>query len=172
MLTVVETRRLTVREITVDDASHVLELLNDPGYLRYIGDRKVRSIEDAREYIRNCVIGSYDLHGFGMYLVLAKRHGEAVGMCGFVRREGLDDVDIGYALLGVHCGFGYALEAARAVLEYGRATLGLERVVAITSDDNEASMRLLRKLGFRYEQQIRLMDGEDECRLFVPGRST
>lgn len=169
MATVIETQRLNLRELAPDDAPLILELLNDPDYLLHIGDRNVRSLEDARAYIEERIIDSYLCHGFGMYLVVLKGNGIPIGICGFVRRDGLDDVDIGYALLPAYRGAGYALEAARATLVYGVDELGLERVVALTSVDNEASVCLLEKLGYRFDRLIRLSEDQDECRYFIPG---
>lgn len=169
MAIILETERLTLSEMCADDASFVLALLNDPGFLRHIGDRQVRTLDDARDYIANKVIGSYDTYGFGMYLMTSQRDGAQVGMCGLVKRDALDDVDVGYALLPAFRGSGYALEAAAAVLEYAGAELGIERIVAITSADNDASARLLRRLGFRFEKTLRLAADEDECRLYVRG---
>lgn len=168
MPTVFETPRLVLRELDGGDAALILELLNDPDYIRYIGDRNVRSLDEAYEYIETRIADSYDRHGFGMYRVALKDGDVPVGICGFVRRDNLDDVDIGYALLAAHRGSGYALEAARATLDFGERELGLERVIAVTSPDNDASAKLLEKLGYRFDRMTRLGDDADECKLFVP----
>ena len=165
-----ETKRLTLRELRVDDAPFMLELLNDPEFLRNIGDRNVRTLEDARRQIEEKYLDHYARHGFGIYLVVRKRDGAAIGMCGLVNRDALDDVDIGYATLPAYRRRGYTLEAARATIDYAHRTLGLDRVVAMTWLDNDASARLLEKLGMQYERTIRLAEGEEKSRLFVVER--
>ena len=147
---ILETTRLTVRELTEDDAPFILTLLNDPAFLRFIGDRNVRTLDDARAYLQNGPIASYQRHGFGLYLVETKTDQTPLGMCGLIKRDTLPDVDIGYAFLPAFGGQGYAYEAAAAVLAYGKATVGLQRVVAIVTPDNERSLHLLGKLGLRF----------------------
>ena len=149
-----ETARLRLRLFTLEDAPLILELLNDPAWLRFIGDRKVRSIEDARGYLENGPMKSYAQNGFGLWLVERKSDGRAIGMCGLVKRDDLPDVDIGFAFLEPFRGCGYALEAARATLDYAHAALGFDRVVAIASPDNERSGRLLAKLAFECEGDL------------------
>jgi [ribosomal protein S5]-alanine N-acetyltransferase len=152
--TLPETERLRLRPFTLDDAPLIVELLNDPAWLRFIGDRKVRSIEDARGYLENGPMKSYAQNGFGLWLVERKSDAMALGMCGLVKRDELPDVDIGFAFLEPFRGNGYAYEAASATLEYAHATLGFERVVAIASPDNERSGRLLAKLAFECEGDL------------------
>ncbi|MFD2371990.1 GNAT family N-acetyltransferase [Brevibacillus sp. GCM10020057] len=164
---VLETERLRLRYQTLDDAAFILELVNDPAWLQYIGDRGVRTLEDARAYIANGAIRSYERDGFGFYLVERKEDRTLLGMCGLVRREGLEDVDIGYAFLPAYRGRGYAHEAASAVMQYATQTLGLSRVVAITAQDNHASGRLLEKLGLRFERLIQLPNAPEWLKLFV-----
>lgn len=137
------TARLTLTPAVAADAAFVLELLNDPGWLRNIGDRGVRSLEDARAYIR-------DRLGQGLWLVMRDGAGEPLGMCGLIEREVLDSPDLGYALLERHAGKGYATEAAAAVLQHVREVIRLPKLAAITDPDNQASQRVLEKLGFRY----------------------
>ncbi|HET9294082.1 MAG TPA: GNAT family N-acetyltransferase, partial [Gemmatimonadales bacterium] len=148
-------------------AEFILGLLNEPSFLRYIGDRGVRTVEDARAYIAKGPIDSYDRHGFGLLLVSRKEDGVPIGMCGLLRRDALPDVDVGFAFLPAFWGKGYAFESAAAVLSYGREVLGLNRIVAITSPENEGSIRVLTKLGMRFEGMIRLADSEPEVRLFA-----
>ena len=152
--TLIETGRLRLRLFTPDDAPLILELLNDPAWLRFIGDRKVRSIEDARDYLEKGPMRSYAEHGFGLWLVERRSDGKALGMCGLVKRDELPDVDIGFAFLEPFRGEGYAFEAARATLDYAHSTLGFERVVAIASPDNERSGLLLGKLAFDCEGEL------------------
>ena len=164
---VLETERLVLRRISTHDAEFILRLLNEPSFLRYIGDRGVRTLEDAQAYISKGPIDSYDRHGFGLFLVSRKHDGVPIGMCGLLKRDALREVDVGFAFLPEFWGHGYAFEAASAVLSYGREVLGLGRIVAITSPDNEGSMRVLTKLGMRFEGMIRLADSEPEVRLFA-----
>jgi RimJ/RimL family protein N-acetyltransferase len=166
---VVETRRLALRELHAGDAAFILDLVNDPGWLRFIGDKGVRTLADARRYIADGPAAMYARFGFGLWLVASKEDGASVGMCGLVKRDGLDDVDLGFAFLAAHRRKGYAFESASAVAAYARTALGLARIVAITSDDNVASARLLEKLGFRFERMARLRSGDDEVRLYAIG---
>ena len=152
--TVIETARLRLREVGLDDAPFILELLNDPAWLRYIGDRGVRTLEDARRYVEEGPLRMYADHGFGLYLVERRTDGAALGLCGLIRRDTLPDVDIGFALAAQFRGEGYAYEAAAATLRHARRPLGLERVVAIASPLNAASSRLLERLGLRFERTI------------------
>jgi RimJ/RimL family protein N-acetyltransferase len=166
---VLETERLTLRAFTVRDAEFVLALLNEPGFLRYIGDRGVRTLDQAHAYIEARLVASYREHGFGPYRVELKDGGVAIGMCGLFRKPWLDAADLGYAFLARYGSRGYAIEAAEAVMGYACARLGFERVVAVTTPDNEASMRLLAKLGFAFERLIRTPDTEEDLRLFAAG---
>lgn len=152
--TVVETERLRLRLLSFDDAAFILELVNDPSWLRHIGDRGVRTLDDAREYLRVGPIDMYARHGFGLYAIELKSGVGPLGICGLIKRDSLPDVDIGYALLPAYVGQGYALEAARASLVLARERFGLSRLIAITTPDNEASARLLLKLGMHFERHF------------------
>lgn len=163
---VLETDRLIIRRLTVEDAAFIFELVNDPSWLRYIGDRGVRTLEDARNYILKGPVEMYGRLGFGLYLTELKGKGAPIGMCGLLKRDSLKDVDIGFAFLPGFRGQGYAYEAASAVLAYGKHTLGLERIVAIVSPGNDSSIKLLGKLGFQFEQMLTL-SGRDEVKLFA-----
>ncbi|MED4908617.1 GNAT family N-acetyltransferase [Brevibacillus centrosporus] len=164
---VLETERLHLRYQTLDDAPFILELVNDPAWLQFIGDRGVRTLDDARSYIANGAIKSYERDGFGFYLVERKEDHTLLGMCGLVKREGLEDVDIGFAFLPDYRSKGYAYEAASAVMQYAKETLGLTRVVAITTQDNHSSGRLLEKLGLRFERLVQMPNDTELLRLFV-----
>lgn len=157
---VVETERLVLRWFCLDDAAFILQLLNDPGWLRFIGDKGVRSVEDARTYLANGPIAMYARTGFGLYLVLRKADQAPIGMCGLIRREGLDDVDIGFAFLPAYASQGYAREAAAATLAHGKRAFGMKRVVAITTPDNEKSIRLLEKIGLAFEKMVTVRSDE------------
>jgi RimJ/RimL family protein N-acetyltransferase len=165
-MSVLETERLTLREVTLGDAAFVLELLNEPSYIRFVADRGVRTADDAARYITEKFLPSYAQHGFGFYLVELTAERTPIGICGLAKRETLDDVDIGYSLLERFWGNGYALEAARGVMDYARRVLGLKRVVAFTAVDNESSAKLLGKLGLRYDKMIDLPGYEGGSRLF------
>jgi RimJ/RimL family protein N-acetyltransferase len=164
---VIETERLRLRQLTTGDAAFILRLLNEPSFIENIGDKAVRTIEDATSYILTGPVASYERFGFGLYVVEAKATGVAVGMCGLSKRDALENVDIGYAFLPEFWSKGYGFESASAVMAYAREGLGLQRIVAITSIDNHSSIRLLEKIGFRFERLIRLSDDETEIKLFV-----
>jgi RimJ/RimL family protein N-acetyltransferase len=165
---VLETDRLRLRWLSaVDDAAFILRLLNDESFLRYIGDRGVRTLEDAERYIADGPVDSYAQNGFGLYCVDLVETGEATGICGLVKRPSLADPDIGFALLPEFRAKGLALEAARAVLEHAHVELGLRRILAIVAPGNERSERLLLKLGMRYECRIRMNDEKTPLQLFV-----
>jgi len=164
---VLETDRLVLRRMSVDDAEFMLGLLNEPSWLRFIGDRGVRTLEDARAYVLKGPVDMYDRHGFGLYLTELKGEGVPIGICGLVKRDFLADVDIGFALLPGFWGQGYAYEAAAAVMEYGKEALGLKRIVAITNPENHSSIRLLEKLGLKFDRMIRATADGPEIRLFV-----
>lgn len=153
--------------MTTDDAAFILELVNDPAWIQYIGDKGIRTLDDARSYIVNGPVAMYAKMGFGLYLTELKESRVPIGMCGLIKRDSLEDVDIGYAYLPAYRAQGYAYEAAAAVLEYGRQTFGLKRIVAITTLDNQASGNLLKKLGMHEEGVISSNDGAGERRLFA-----
>jgi len=163
---ILETERLILRHLTTDDAEFILELLNDPSFIRNIGDRNVRSIEDACSYILNGPVASYAKNGFGLYLVLLKETKEPMGMCGLIKRDGLEDVDIGYALLPRYWSKGYAVEAAQATKEYAREAIGLKRIVAIVDPVNAGSIRVLENIGLHYETMVRLSADDIDLKLF------
>ena len=161
-----ETPRLILRELSVVDADFILQLLNEPAYIIFIGDRGVRTHEDARKHLEENIIPSYQKNGFGLYLVELKDDATPIGVCGLIDREGLTDIDIGYALLAEYREQGYATEAAGAVMELGVQSIGLERIVAITAVDNESSINVLKKIGLRYEKNITLPGYDEEISLF------
>ena len=163
----VETERLVLRPLVLEDAAFVLELVNDPSWLRYIGDRGIRTLDAARDYIRNGPMVSHAKHGFGLDLIVRKSDGAALGICGLLKRDTLDDIDVGFALLPQFCGQGYAREAVAAILRHGRSTFGLKRIVAITDPANVASIQLLEKLGFKFERLIRMAPDKPELNLFA-----
>ena len=163
---ILETERLNLREIVETDAEFIFELLNQPSFIKYIGNRSVHSVEDARAFIENRYRQSYREHGFGLYTVELKENGVPIGICGFVRRETLPDADIGFAFLPQYERKGYAYASADAVMKYGRDVLELKRVLAITTTNNENSGRLLEKLGFKFERLVKQPPSEQELKLF------
>ena len=140
-MSVLETERLTLQRLSARDAVFIVELLNEPSFLRYIGDKGVRSEADACRYLQTGPMASYERHGFGLYRVERREGGEPIGMCGLLKRDWLGDVDIGFALLPRFRARGYALEAASGVLAHARDALGLTRIVAITSPVSPNSAR-------------------------------
>lgn len=167
-MTVLETGRLILRRAHAGDAEFFLELLNDPAWIRNIGDRGVRTAGEARLYIQDRLVASYERNGFGMFVVERKEEPGPIGICGLVRRDSLPDVDVGFAFLPRFWGKGYACESASAVLTYGREVLGLGRIVAIVSPDNRSSIRVLEKLGLRSRGMIRLPGEAADVELFAP----
>jgi RimJ/RimL family protein N-acetyltransferase len=157
---ILETERLRLRRFTLDDSGFILALLNSAGWLRFIGDRNVRTVEEARQYLENGPLKSYATNGYGLSLVEKKDDGEAIGMCGFLKRDTLDSPDIGFAFLPDFTGKGYALEIADAVLKHAKEKLGLSEIAAITLPDNVRSIRLLEKIGLTYQQKISFAGNE------------
>ena len=147
---ILETDRLILREFNTDDAAFILLLLNNPGWLRYIGDRNVKTMDDAKNYLLNGPMKSYYENGFGLSLVELKENHLPIGMCGLIKRETLEHVDIGFALLPEYAGKGYAYEIAAATMAHAETHLGITEIVAITTEDNEHSIRLLNKIGLAF----------------------
>jgi [ribosomal protein S5]-alanine N-acetyltransferase len=164
---ILETERLILRQLTLGDHSFILELLNDPAWLRFIGDKGVRTLDDARDYILQNPVAMYVRFGFGLYLIELKGEGIPIGICGLIKRDSFEDVDIGFALLSQFRGKGYAYESATAVMERERKAFGLSRIVAIAAPDNYASAKLLEKLGFSFEKTVKLSDDSERSNLFV-----
>jgi len=163
---VCETPRLYVRRLDDDDAPFLVQLLNEPSFLQNIGDRGVRSPDDARAYVAKGPAASYAQHGFGLFHVSLKDTREPIGMCGLLKRDWLADVDIGFAYLPQYFGQGYGFEAARGVLEWGRREKGIQRVCGITKLDNYGSIRVLEKLGMKFEGIVTSPEGQ-QSKLFV-----
>lgn len=163
---VLTTDRLGLRELHAGDAAFILRLVNEPSWLRFIGDRGIRNLDHARAYLANGPVAMYRRCGFGLWLMELKTTGAPIGICGLIRRDTLPDVDLGFALLPEYWGQGYAHEAAAATIAYAKNTLALARLVAITAPDNHASQALLKKLGFTYERTLRLTETSPESQLF------
>lgn len=165
-LKVLETDRLILRWLQPKDSDFILELLNDPTWIQFIGDRDIRTLEDARNYIVNGPMEMYTRLGFGLFLTELKQGHIPIGICGLIKRDGLEDVDIGFAFLSRYQSSGYGYEAASATLRYGFEVLGLKRIVAITSKNNDASSKLLEKIGMTFEEFITLPHDKEELKLY------
>jgi RimJ/RimL family protein N-acetyltransferase len=166
-VTILETDRLILRELVPDDAPFMLELLNDPAYIRNIADRGVRDLDGARRYLEERWRASYAEHGFGLWVVVHRESGACTGLCGLVRRDGLDDVDIGYAFLPAFRGQGFAVESALGVRAHARDVAGLTRLVAIVSPGNGPSIRVLEQLGMHFERLLRLPGDTSDVALYA-----
>jgi [ribosomal protein S5]-alanine N-acetyltransferase len=160
------TERLLIRKLTFDDSSFIVKLLNSPGWLRYIGDRGVKTEEDAKVYLQNGPLLSYEENGFGLYLVGLLETGEPIGMCGILKRDSLVHPDLGYSLLPEFTGKGYAYEAANAVIQYAGERFGIKTLLAITMPENTASIKLLEKVGMKYNGVVKSPDGKESLNLY------
>jgi len=159
-----ETERLRLSELSYDDCEFIFDLVNEPPFKRYIGDKGVRTLDDAREYLRKGPIGSYEKHGFGLYLVSLREDETPLGICGLVKREEFDYPDLGFAFQERHWAKGYAYESSLAAIEHAGIQLGFTHILAMVDGDNASSRRLLEKLGFHFEHMVRMPGGsEDIC---------
>ncbi|MDJ1474268.1 GNAT family N-acetyltransferase [Bacillus sp. LS15-K4] len=161
---VLETERLVLRWFDIKDAPFILELVNDPAWIQFIGDKRIKNLEDAKKYILNGPVDMYNKMGFGLYLVERKEDFTPLGMCGLIKRDSLEDVDIGFAFLEKFRSKGYGFESASAVIDYGVQNLGMKRIVAITTIDNINSGKLLEKVGLQFEKII--SDSGEDLKLF------
>ena len=166
-LNVAETERLRIRWLNGDDSAFIFALANQPSWIQYIGDKGIKTLQDALRYIESGPVAMYKRAGFGLYLVELTKTGEHIGICGLIKREALEDVDLGFAFLPRFWRKGYAFESATAVMGYGRKVLGLRRIVAILSQDNHRSSKLLEKLGFCFEAMVRLQPNDEEVKLYA-----
>ena len=151
---VLDTKRLSLRRLVPSDAAFILGLLNDPAWIRHIGDRGVRTVEAARAYLEARMLAQYERYGFGLWMVEGRERGEPMGICGLVKRDNLPQPDLGFAFMSGYRGNGYAYESALAVRELATGALGIEKLLAITSPSNAASARLLERLGFVAEGEM------------------
>jgi ribosomal-protein-alanine N-acetyltransferase len=162
-----QTSRLIIEPLDTHDAAITMAILNDPDFIAYVGDRGIRSLEDAETYIVDRLLPHYQEHGYGMAAVRRRDNGETIGMCGLVNRDSLNYIDIGYAFLPSARGEGFALEACQAVMEMGQNDVGLDELAAIISPENKASRALAVKLGMALDSMVRLEPGEDEICLYL-----
>lgn len=164
---VAQTERLYLRRLTLEDAPFILELLNEWSFIEFIGDKKVRDLDDARRYLEEGAIASYAQHGFGPYLVARKDDAEAIGICGLYQRSTLAEPDLGFAFLEAYTGRGYAEESARAVVGYAAECLNLRELAAIVNAGNRRSVRLLGRLGFEFRNHFKLPDEEVSLHCYI-----
>ncbi len=162
-----ETSRLSLRRLTLEDAGLMLDVWNDPAFVRYVGDRGIRTLGDAEKAMNEGVLRLYESYGYGPFRVALKSDDTPVGICGLFRHDGLEVPDLGYSTLPEHCGRGYAFEAASVVVDYARSDLGIEQLIAIISPRNEASIGLIRKLGFEFERMHTMPGDDDAVRIYA-----
>ncbi len=156
----IETKRLILREITVEDAEFVLRLVNESSFVANIGDKGLSNQNDAERFILEGYWTNQERSGYGMFIVELKGEGEPIGSCGLLYRKVLDVTDIGFAFLPEYWNRGFAYEAAIAILEYGHSTLGVNKIVGLTSEDNLGSIKLLKKLGMEFEKTVKMSDDD------------
>jgi RimJ/RimL family protein N-acetyltransferase len=164
--TVIETERLILSHLHTDDSEFIFHLLNTPTWLKFIGDRGIKNLEDAKNYILNGPVKSYIDNGFGLFITKLKKENIPIGICGLIKRDTLADIDIGFAFLPEFTGKGLGYEAAAATLQFGRDQLRLKRIVAITVKENIISINLLKKIGLQLEKTMRMEGDEEELMLF------
>jgi len=168
-MVIIETERLKLLEFKKTDANFILELVNEPAWIEFIGEKNVHTISDAENFIINNLKPSYVNNGYGLYAIKLKKDNTSIGMCGLVNRPGLKEIDLGFACLSKYQRQGFAYESSVATLNYAKEVLKIGKVVAITSPKNKASGKLLEKLGLNFEKLINLdEDGKDICKLYVP----
>jgi RimJ/RimL family protein N-acetyltransferase len=163
----IKSKRLTLRPFNLNDAEFIIDLVNQPSFIQNIRDVGVRTVADAEKYLENGPISSYAKNGFGLLAVTLNDTGQPIGMCGLIKRDTLEDVDIGYAFLPDFWGRGYAVEAAQAVMSHAKEVLELKRVVAIVDPANVGSIRVLEKLGMVFEKMVKLSEDDIDLRLYA-----
>ena len=166
-MAVIETERLSLSQLTLDDCDFIIELLNEPSFSRYIGDKGVRTADDARQYLEEGPIRQYREFGYGLYRVAERGAGQSVGICGLVNRDAFDIPDLGFAFLKAFWSLGYATESSAAVMRHARDELGMDRVIAMADGENQRSTRVLDKLGFTYETMVTMPDETEAVRQYV-----
>jgi [ribosomal protein S5]-alanine N-acetyltransferase len=166
MEAIIKTERLILRKFTVEDAPFILELLNTPSWLRFIGDRNVRNVEDAKAFLLNRYMKGYETQGFGFYAVIEKSTQKRIGMCGLMKRDTLENVDIGFAFMPDFMGKGYGFEAASATLKYAQNDLHLPKVIAIVDPENVISIALIKKIGLHFDKMVQISEDDKALMLF------
>lgn len=166
-MAIIETSRLILRELNFEDDAFILKLFNEPSFIDNIGDKKVRTLEDAQNYLSTGPMLSYIKNRFGLLCVVLKENNVPIGICGLIKRDMLEDIDIGYAFLPEFCSKGYAIESASAVKEYANNNLEINRLIAVVKPGNESSIKLLKKMNFVFEKMVKLSPDEEEIKLFA-----
>lgn len=166
MKVILETERLRLRPFTLDDTKFIIELVNTPGWLEYIGDRNIKTDEQAKEYLSNGPLKSYELNGYGLSLVEMKGDSTPIGMCGIIKRDLLENPDIGFAFLPQYFGKGYAYEIANATMRFAKNELKLSPIFAITLPHNKPSIKLLEKIGLKYSRTFSFPGENEELMLY------
>ncbi|HAI19199.1 MAG TPA: RimJ/RimL family protein N-acetyltransferase [Xanthomarina gelatinilytica] len=165
---IAETNRLIISKLTLEDASFILELTNTPHFIKYVGNKNLKTLEDAKNYLKEGTLKSFKNFGFGFYkLQLKQEQNKTIGTCGLVKREQLDHVDIGFAMLPSYEGKGFGLEASKEILKLAKNTFKLTRILAITLPTNSNSIKLLEKLGLTYEKRVKPFEDDEELLLFA-----
>ena len=162
-----DTPRLKLRRLTLDDAALMLSVWNDPAFMRFVGDRGIRTLDEARTAMTEGAFRLYSDYGYGPYGVIRKEDNRPIGICGLFRRDGLEEPDIGFAILPEYCGRGYACEAANAVIAYAKEDLGIPCLTAIVAPENEASVGLIRKLGLKFQRMHRMADDKEDVAIYA-----
>lgn len=163
---ILETERLRIRHLTEQDATFALKLYTTDPFLRFVGDKSLKTVDDARQYLLDGPISMYQSHGIGLSLVEIKECGTPVGICGLIKRDTLDDIDIGYGFLPEYFNQGYGYESAKAMMDFGRNELKINKIVAITTSDNDSSIRLIKRLGLNFVCNIEEPEGEPALGLY------
>jgi [ribosomal protein S5]-alanine N-acetyltransferase len=166
-MTLIDTNRLVIRKITEQDFHFIFRLLNEPSWIKYIGDKGIKTEDDAKNYIKTGPIQMYKDFGFGLFIVTLKENAVPIGLCGLIKRPSLENIDLGYAFLPEYTGKGYAFEATKAVIQYGKEQLSIDKIVAITTIDNLNSEKVLLKLGFSFDSLIKENNASKELKLFT-----
>ncbi|CAG9607564.1 GNAT family N-acetyltransferase [Pseudoneobacillus rhizosphaerae] len=166
-MTLIDTNRLVIRKITEQDFHFIFRLLNEPSWIKYIGDKGIKTETDAKNYIQTGPLQMYKDFGFGLFLVTLKENAVPIGLCGLIKRPSLENIDLGYAFLPEYTGKGYAFEATKAVIQYGKEQLSIDKIVAITTIDNLNSEKVLLKLGFSFDSLIKENNASEELKLFT-----
>lgn len=166
MTSILETERLSLREFNTTDATFIIQLLNSKGWLKFIGDRHIKTLEQAENYLTNGPMKSYSVNGFGLSMVELKNTHTPIGMCGLIKRDNLPDIDIGFAFLEEFMGNGYAFEIAQATINFAKESLQKETILAITIPTNVRSINLLKKIGMKFEKNFSFEGSTEELMLF------
>ncbi|HEY5688762.1 MAG TPA: GNAT family N-acetyltransferase [Yeosuana sp.] len=164
---IAETDRLIITELSLEDAPFFLELVNTPNWIKYIGDRNLKTVKEAEEYLLNGTLKSYAEFGFGFYKLHHKKDNKEIGTCGLIKREQLEEVDLGFAFLPEFEGKGFGYEASIAIIRMAKKRFHLKKLLAITLTINGNSIKLLEKLGFIYQKRIKPFDDDQELLLFA-----